>query len=346
MRPESSWVPEESRRAHLELVLEMSAVGIWELDVDSGSAWRTPQHDRIFGYEAPLSEWSYARFLDHVLPEDRHMVDRLYGSALRDLRPWSFECRIRRADGETRWISASGRPVAGARPGAAKLIGHVLDITHVKRTEEHLRVLIDELNHRVRNTLSIVQAIAGRSFPDGAEPAQGRRDFRNRIDALATAHSLLTDRTGVDATIGDVVDKTLRPYERSPGAPGPARFEVAGPPEPRLTARQAVSLTMALNELATNAIKHGALGAEAGRVTLDWTETMAESGPRLEMRWRERGGPPVSRGERTGFGLTLIERLMPGDLDGAVDLDFAPEGLSCRIEFGLQPLTGETRLPD
>ncbi len=348
--PASSPVPESSRAEHLELMLEMSAVGIWELDVVSGAAWRNLQHDRIFGYDELLSEWTYDRFLDHVVPEDRPAVDLRYGGAIDAHRPWSFECRIRRADGEVRWISATGRPIRGAGGETRKLIGHVIDVTHTKRNEERLRVLLDELNHRVRNTLTVVQAIAARSFQDHVDLAQGRADFLSRLDALAAAHSLLTDRGWTNATLPDVVERTLLPY-RQPGAPEvPDRFDVSGP-EVRIAPEQAVSLTMALNELATNALKHGALRGSGGRVELTWTRTplpadrvteqAAGAGEQVDMLWRERGGPPVRPRQRTGFGMTLLERLMPADLGGRVEVALAPEGLTCRIAFNVLPVDVE-----
>ncbi len=347
-------IPEDSRSEHLQLILEMSAVGVWELDVVSGAAWRNAQHDVIFGYEQLLPDWTYAKFLSHVIPQDQAMVEARYGRALEAGEPWSFECRVRRADGQVRWINATGRPLKSDTGEVIKLIGHVIDVTHTKKNEEHLRVLIDELNHRVRNTLAVVQAIAARSFQDHVSIAQAREDFTGRIEALAAAHSLLSESNWTDATLDQVVERTLHPHRRPGTSAKGARFEVSPGPEVPLTAKHAVSLTMALNELATNAAKHGSLSDPAGKVELAWRLLDNDGGPpetseqdgagavRVEMTWRESGGPLVERGSRTGFGLMLLERILPADMGGQVDVSFDPEGLRCRIVFGVQPL-GDTR---
>jgi PAS domain S-box-containing protein len=342
-------MPGSSGAEHLDLLLRMSSIGIWELDVPSGAAWRNEMHDRIFGYDGLLPEWSYERFLDHVLPEDRASVEERYGGSLRAGQPWSFECRIRRADGEVRWITATGRPIVAGDGSTLKLIGHVMDVTHLKRNEERLRVLLDELNHRVRNTLTIVQALAARSFQDHVGVAQARKDFTARINALAAAHTLLTDRDWTEATLGDLVDRVLLPFRQSGDPRESIRIGGSGPAI-SVSPRHAVSLSMALNELATNAMKHGSLAVPGGRVDLTWTArpVPAEEGAspaapctRVEILWRERDGPPVAHGGRTGFGLTLLERLVPGDLDGRVDVAFDPEGVTCRIDFEVSPWSAE-----
>ena len=344
--PTLSSVPQTSRAEHLELVLEMSAVGIWELDVLTGAAWRNEQHDRIFGYEQLLPDWSYDRFLAHVVPEDREAVDELYGSSLRENRPWSFECRIRRTDGEICWISGTGRPIKDDGGRTLKLIGHVIDVTHTKRNEEHLRILIDELNHRVRNTLTVVQAIAARSFQDHTDVAQARLDFRGP-HRCARGRPLASDRQELERRgPGGRGRQVALPYRRQRPSSEPARFRVSGP-RVDLAAKPAVSLAMALGELVTNATKYGALGVPEGTVELTWSSTpvgpatggdgSGMSTDRVEILWRERGGPSVER-QRTGFGMALLERLMPGELNGTVDVAFDPEGLTCRIVFEVQPL--------
>ena len=339
-----------SREERLELILEMSAVGVWELDVVSGTAWRNAQHDKIFGYDQLLPEWSYATFLDHVSPIDRAMVEARYGGALEAGTPWSFECRIMRSDGETRWIDAKGRPFRSDTGKVVKLIGHVIDVTHTKEHEERLRLLIDELNHRVRNTLGVVQAIAARSFQEHVAMDQARADFAGRINALAAAHSLLSESNWTEATLEQVIEKTLLPHRQPNMSGGGGGFEVSPGPNVPLSAKHAVSLTMALNELATNATKHGALSHPEGKVELSWsiaqpdedaadTAEHADAGGRnVDISWRESGGPVVERGERTGFGMALLQRILPADMDGQVKVFFEPTGLRCRIVFDAKPL--------
>ncbi len=320
----------ESRADHLQLILEHSEIGAWELDVASGSAWRNPRHDRIFGYDEPLPAWHYEDFLDHVVPEERESVDRLYGAALSRGENWTFECRIDRADGARRWISATGRPIRDGAGETRRLIGHVIDITHTKQSEEQLRAILRELNHRVRNTLSIVQSLAARSFPDGADIRTARASFNGRIQALAEAHSVLTGEQWTSARLPDLIDKALRPYDL-----GEAIRRDDGPGF-RLAAKTAVNLTMTLNELTTNALQHGALSRPGGRVELSWT-LPADSPGVCELLWAEVGGPEVAEPTRSGFGRALIGDLMPSEGGGESSIWFDAEGLRCRLRFPGEP---------
>lgn len=314
---------------HLRLLLEQGGIGAWELDTRSGAAWRNLRHDQIFGYDALLPEWTYEQFLGHVLPIDRDAVDRLYSTAIERGKPWSFECRINRADGEQRWISATGRPICDADGTARRLIGHVIDITHTKRNEERLRRVLNELNHRVRNTLTIIQSIAALSFPDHVSVAEGRKEFSGRVQALARTHALLTDESSKGAKIGDLLENALAPYA---GGPDARRFSAEGP-EILLAAKAAVSLAMTLNELATNAVKHGALSEPGGAVDVRWRRLPDGEFELCELTWIERGGPPVAPPTLKGFGTELIGSLLPSELSGEVDLRFDPSGLRCRATF-------------
>jgi len=136
----------EERLAH---ALEAGELGSWSLDAQTGQAWRSPQHDRIFGYEKPLPEWTYHRFLEHVLPEDRAEVDRKFGQAISESTEWNFECRICRIDGEIRWIRAQGRPRLNERNETVQMVGLVKDITENKKIEAETLRIKEELERRV-----------------------------------------------------------------------------------------------------------------------------------------------------------------------------------------------------
>ena len=143
----------ESGVDHLDLLLATSEIGIWELDATTGEAERNLRHDQIFGHDELLDRWSGEIFLSYVIEEDRERVGDLLNASLTEGKPWSFETRIRRADGVDRWISARGVPKFSDTGKVTKLIGHVLDITETKQSEDRLRLLSKELNHRVANTL-------------------------------------------------------------------------------------------------------------------------------------------------------------------------------------------------
>ena len=201
------------------------------------------------------------------------------------------------------------------------------------RAEQHQLLLINELNHRVKNTLASVQAIAFQTLRGEASLAEARARFEARLMALSGAHDLLTEENWGGASLERVVNDAI---EHLAGEAG--RFAVEGEPL-RLAPRAALALTMALHELGTNAAKYGALSVDGGRVSIDWTR----SGDRLRLHWRETGGPPVVPPTRRGFGSRLIERGLAADLGGAASLHFDPAGLRCDIEASLAAIRAPER---
>lgn len=185
-------------------------------------------------------------------------------------------------------------------------------------------MLINELNHRVKNTLAVIQSIAGKTFSDTRDPRASRRAFEGRLMALAAAHDLLTSESWEAAELGSLIKMTLRPFAAE------QRLEVSGP-DLRVRPQAAVSLSLALHELATNAAKYGALSNDKGRVTIRWTVTRGDLSM-FRLVWRERGGPEVIPPPKSGFGSRLITQGLSGELGGPVTLDFAPDGVICAIE--------------
>jgi PAS domain S-box-containing protein len=200
------------------------------------------------------------------------------------------------------------------------------DVTERQRAEERQRLLVNELNHRVKNTLALVQGLALQSFRDGRDPGEARPAFQQRLAALAAAHDLLTRESWEGATLRQLAEEAVGHHNEQE-----ARIEFDGPALV-LSPKAGVSLVMALHELGTNAAKYGALSVPSGRVAIDW-ETSADG--RLRIAWRERGGPPVAAPTRRGFGLRMIERALATDLAGEAEVAFEPEGLVCRIEAPL-----------
>lgn len=214
------------------------------------------------------------------------------------------------------------------RDPAGKPLGlHAIarDITERRRAEARQRLLVNELNHRVKNMLALVQGLALQTFKDGRDMAEARAAFQQRLTALAAAHDLLTRESWEGATLDELVHEALGHHNE-----GEPRLSWSGPPV-RLNPKAAVSLVMALHELSTNAAKYGALSRPEGRVTVDWRV----DGERLAIEWRERGGPRVETPTRRGFGFRMIERALAADLSGGARLDFDPEGLTCRIDAAL-----------
>ena len=228
-------------------------------------------------------------------------------------------------DVELRYLNFIFQPIhqAGEVTG---IIIQGSDVTDEVEASDAQRLLIDELNHRVKNTLAIVQGLAAQSFRDleGAEPA--RRAFDARLNALASAHSLLTARNWESADVADIVSGA---FEAAAGA-GASRLDLTGPRLP-LDPQVGVSLSMMIHELTTNAIKYGALANERGRVTVDWSLDRGDGGRTLILDWCEDGGPTVAAPQTRGFGSRLIERGLSTHGGSQVTMKFEPEGLRCRV---------------
>ena len=208
------------------------------------------------------------------------------------------------------------------------VVGVSTDITERHRDQAHLSLLVAELNHRVKNTLTIVQSLAHQTFRGAGIEATARTAFEGRLAALATAHNLLTRERWEATDLETVVVETLAAQVSDPTS-----VSIHGP-NVRLDPKTAVSIAMALHELATNAIKYGALSVDGGHVTLRWSSGSADA-PRLLLDWRERGGPEVTAPTKRGFGSRMIERALASELRGKVTLEFLADGLHCAIDAPL-----------
>lgn len=236
------------------------------------------------------------------------------------------------------WLSTK-TPLRGPDGQVEGLIGVSMEITGRKRAEERLRLMVHELNHRVKNTLATVQSIASQTLR-GADPAM-RQVLNDRLQALAIAHDVLTREEWQGAELNDVVASALAPY----GGRLNERFHASGP-SVWLPPRAALAIAMGLHELATNALKYGALSSSTaeGWVELLWSRAAG----RLHLAWMERGGPPVTPPSRRGFGTRLVERSLAQDLDGKVELAFLPEGVTCTVDAALDEIVAHgkaTALP-
>lgn len=205
--------------------------------------------------------------------------------------------------------------------------------------EAHQKLLLDELNHRVKNTLATVQSIAAQSLRYGTDVNSVRDSFEARLIALSQAHNLLTRDNWRGASLAELVRNELLPY----GGANGERIGIAGE-EVWLAPSTAVALGMAFHELATNAVKYGSLSGPDGRIDLSWTVTDAGSGRQLRVVWRESDGPAVAKPERRGFGSRVIVGGLAYQLDGVVDLAFAPTGVICTIIFRLPPAGAEEQM--
>jgi PAS domain S-box-containing protein len=275
-------------------------------------------------------------WIGFVHPDDIPAILELRTEAWKAGTSYGWEARFRRSDGAWLWVRAHCAPRVDADGSVQGYVGMAVDVTESRRaeaelreSERHLRLMVDELNHRVKNTLAIVQGLAQQSFRGGGVPAGVRDSFEGRLAALAAAHDLLTRRNWEGAELNDLVVAVV-------AAHCDGRVAIAGPPV-RLPPKLAVTLALALHELCTNATKYGALSVPGGRVAVAWTR----AGDRLALRWEEKGGPPVAPPGRRGFGTRMIERALAGEEGGGARLDFRPEGLVCEIGANL-PVAGDS----
>jgi len=261
------------------------------------------------------------------------MIALAVAAAIGYARPISRDVRTLVAEAETLAAGAPLDPAPSHLVEIAEVRGSLRAAAEVlsqrqaeaRQAAERQQLMINELNHRVKNTLVVVQSLARHSLRDGGEA--GQRQFNDRLHALASAHDLLTRRSWEGADLGDILSETLQPYA--------AQVALNGPPLP-LSPNAAVALAMIFHELATNASKYGALSRETGRVTVSWGQ---EGRTRVVIRWEERGGPLVSPPQQKGFGSRLVAASLKGELAGAATFDYAPEGLTCVLTILAQTKT-------
>jgi PAS domain S-box-containing protein len=268
----------------------------------------------------PFDELLADSWIGLMHPDDVAGVVQARLDARSEVRTYGFEARFRHADGGWRWMRASCQPRFDAQGVFQGYVGMSMDITEARRAEEHQALLINELNHRVKNTLATVQSLARQTLRDGLVTREARERFTERLLALSTAHNVLTRRNWESAELAEIAEEAVRPWT--------PRIVLAGP-NAQVAPNVALAVSMALHELATNAVKYGALSAAAGRVDVVWS---LEDGA-VALTWTESGGPPVSApvGAR-GFGSRLLTQGLAGELGAPAELDYQDAaGLVCRL---------------
>lgn len=245
-----------------------------------------------------------------------------------------FQGPANTAAGNPRWWDVQVTPIPGPDGRPIRLLSVSRDITELKRAEEQQRLLALELNHRIKNVLAMVQAIASQTFRPASDPVEARAAFIDRLAALGAAQDLLTQATLTGARMAEIVAEAFRPHGRE------GQVTMSGP-EVDLAPRCALALSLALHELTTNAIKYGALSADGGRVTVAWTVTPGPDGSAFVLSWTESGGPPVAPPTRTGFGSGMIQRALSGYVGGATTLTYDPAGVVFTLTTTLEALTAD-----
>jgi PAS domain S-box-containing protein len=226
------------------------------------------------------------------------------------------------ADGRRFWANGLTMPI-----DEGVLLKVFRDETRLKVAEEQRVLLLNELNHRVKNTLSTVQSVAEQALRSANVSAEVRADLAERLIAVSRVHDVLVQQSWAGADLEAIVRDTLAPYPTN-------RFSIDGP-NVRLHPSQAVTLALILHELTTNALKHGALASPAGQVQISWNEALEPGGHRhLSLLWREVGGPAVSPPTRKGFGSRLLKQAAVA-MSGSAEVTYEPCGVTCVLSIGL-----------
>jgi PAS domain S-box-containing protein len=314
----------------LRATYEHAFVGIGEVD-------RNGRFLRVNEQLCAITGFSREELLERTFWDMTHLDDREADLAqfsrlmLGKADAYTVEKRYVHKDGHTVWVEVaasrvddtSGQPLYGIRV--------VRDISERKKAEEHQRLLVNELNHRVKNTLATVQSIVSQTLRTSEAPRETREAMESRLFALSRAHNVLTRENWEGALLEDIVADVLEPYH---GSDRRSRIHCRGS-KVHLVPRMALALSMAVHELATNAAKYGALSNATGEVHLSWMVDHTSTPALLLLRWREKGGPAVAPPSRKGFGSRLIERSLAHDLAAEVRIEYAPTGLVCSVEAPL-----------
>jgi PAS domain S-box-containing protein len=325
----------QASKDRLQLALDAARLGSFRYDplrrVLSGDA----RAREIFDFDIAENEAAIEELMKRVHPDDveRFWVVREASLDPADPKPYANEYRLRRRDGEVRWVESRGLAYcegAGPERQVVSFVGTVQDISERKEREEKEHLLMREINHRAKNMLSVVDAIAHQTATRNPEDFIER--FSERIQALSANQDLLVRNEWNGVEIAELARAQLAHFADLIGS----RIAVRGPGL-RLKAASAQAIGLALHELATNAGKYGALSTDAGRVDIRWDV----DGGIFTMSWTEHEGPPVSAPKRRGFGTIVMETMAERSVDGAVNLDYAPTGLTwsltCSAANALEP---------
>lgn len=329
----------EQSEERLRNAVEVGKLGLWDWNVQTGEIHWSDEHFRMEGYEPNEVTPSYDAWASRVHPDDRRHTEDALHRAMQMHHEYVCEFRTLHPDGVVRWLSARGRFFYDDAGQPVRMVGAMMDTTERRESEERQKVLVGELQHRTRNLLSVVRYLADKTPPTEA----GLAEFRDRLEALSRVQGLLSrlkddDRITFDQLIRSELDAMAATADV---------VTLAGPEGVRLRSSTVQTLAMALHELATNAIKYGALGQQGARLDIAWRleSRRGEAGPWLHIDWRETGvamPDPASTPPGNGHGRELIEQALPYQLGARTSYVLDADGVHCTIGI---PASASTRVP-
>ncbi|MEQ1756427.1 MAG: HWE histidine kinase domain-containing protein [Micropepsaceae bacterium] len=300
---------------------------------------REPTHPLVFANDSFLKLTGYDRedvlgrpfnslIAPGVSPDTLARIQEAFDGT-RDVEP---EVHYKRKDGSAFWVSVFITKVHDKNGVVVQHFISLVDLTRYMKEQAHSKMLIDELNHRVKNTLATVQSIAAQALRGASNPEMAREAIESRLFALSCSHDLLTRESWEGAGLFDLVTEALKPFAASSELA--RRLDISGD-NIRVSPKTALALGIALHELATNAAKYGAFSNQSGSIAIKWSLGAHSGEQRLILHWQEKGGPPVVPPTRKGFGSRVLIRGLAHELDAKVELDYAAQGLSCTIDVPL-----------
>lgn len=312
----------------LRVASEIGRVGLWDWNVASGELYWSDEHYRMEGYEPGEIVPSYELWSQRVHPEDREAAAARIAAAMESGQDYVNEYRVCRPDGEVVWMSARGRFLYDEQGKPVRMLGAMVDTTQRRHEEEWQRLLVAELQHRVRNLIGMVRSVARLSAPSHRHVDEYVDHLIGRLQAMGRTQSTLTRSPGRSVDLAELVREELLVH-----AVQPDLCHVEGP-DIALSPHAAEIVTLAIHELATNSIKYGALG-DTGHIRIVWATEERGGKPWLSLRWQETAQQRKTKQNRKGFGRKLLEERVPYELQGTGRLTVHDTGVLAELEFPL-----------
>jgi two-component sensor histidine kinase len=306
----------------LQFTLKAGGLGTWTLDIVRQRLVASAICKKNFGRGA-TDDFSYQDLQSSIHPDDFERWYQTLQAALESDGEFHIEYRIKLPDGGQRWIEIRAQTRFDGEHRPLEMSGVSVDITERKEAEAYRALINQEMSHRIKNTLATVQSIVSQSLRSELPPDQLRDVVARRLDALGGAHDVLTGRDWDIAGLKQTIQRAVRPFNAD------HRISLSGP-DVEISHAVSSALTMALHELATNAVKYGALSNDTGTVKVEW-----QIDGEFALCWTESGGPTVTAPTRTGFGSRMIERALAASLKGKANVDYQSDGI--RFELRTSP---------
>ena len=325
----------DERNMLLSLAGKAAGVGIYAYDLDGDTMQVSEGYAALHGLPEGTTETTRSEWRARAHPEDRPWIEGVRTQAFRERREeYGIEYRIVRPGGEVRWLESRSFISYDTDDRSERVIGVNIDVTERRRADDHQRVLIAELDHRVKNVLATVAAVAANTLEASSSMQNFVAALDARIRALASTHELLSNRRWQGLPLDELLRRQLAPY----AAHGNTRINGS---DVLLMAEAGQAVAMVLHELITNAAKYGALSACNGLVSIQWRQHYkAGLRDRLIIDWQETGGPAVKAPGKFGYGTSVINDLIPYELGGKTDFEFSRTGVRCRLEVPVKWIIG------